>query len=68
MTNGGMKENRRENETSGNADSAGNERERFALSRSSRSLPLVPGVPARFSLALRAQSRPAPGRYPPTTD
>jgi len=44
MTNGGMKEGR-ENETSGNADSAGNERERFALSRSSRSLPLVPAFP-----------------------
>lgn len=34
--------------TSGNADNAGNERERFALSRSSRSLPLVPGVLARL--------------------
>ncbi len=37
--------------TSGNADNAGNERERFALSRSSRSLPLVPGVLARLRQA-----------------
>jgi hypothetical protein len=35
-------------QTNGNADSAGSERERFALSRSSRSLPLVPGVLARL--------------------
>jgi hypothetical protein len=34
--------------TSGNAD---NERERLALSRSSRSLPLVPGALARLRLA-----------------